>query len=98
MPFYRYFCFAGEAHYEASRKTDFDTETDAFFLVNTNIMFRPSYNSSQSLIQNFNRLSIGFSIFNLFDVEYYHPAGLEHAMDTIIQNGREYTLRITLAI
>jgi len=97
-PFFRHFCFAGEAHYEPGRKTDFDTKTGGIFLVNTNLRFRPMFTGSQGIMRTMNRLRIDFSVFNLFDVEYYHPAGLEHEMEDIIQNGREYTVRISLAL
>lgn len=74
--------------WESSRKTIDGEKTSSYWLSALNIKTVPL----------FNRLSLMLKINNLFDQLYYHPAGLEHEMDQIVQPRRHYLFSIEIKL
>jgi len=70
--------------HESERLTVYDTKTKPFFLANLNLV-------SKTFLQRF-RASL--LVNNLFDIEYAYPGGYEHLQDAIIQDGRDFILRL----
>ena len=82
---------AGDLQYETSRKTVYDTQTDAYML--SNMTFRAQENASfmQFLPGGWH---LDLQLRNLFDTVYTTPGGFEHLQPAIQQNGRNYLLEI----
>ena len=78
--------FAGlEVQYNSKSKTLADDYTDDFVLTNLTLTYSgPS-----------KRLEIAAGLYNLFDVEYAHPAFGEHTQDVIEQDGRAFRIKLT---
>ena len=47
-------------------------------------------------VQFFGRCNVALKVNNLFDQRYFHPAGLEHTMDQIVQPRRNYQLSVEI--
>jgi iron complex outermembrane receptor protein len=77
---------AAELQYMSERTTLYDTETDAFVVMNFNV--------SAQLFENKVKASVG--VFNLLDEEYFDPGSEEHYQDSILQNGRMFRASLTL--
>ena len=70
--------------HESERLTVYGTKTKPFFLVNLNLKSKPILKHIRASIL----------VNNLFDVEYAYPGGYEHLQDAIIQDGRNFILRL----
>lgn len=84
IPVSKYFFISTQAFFESGRITVHRIKTDPFLLTNLNF-------SSEPL---FGHVKFIFQIRNLFDTEYRYPGGFEHLQDAIVQNGRNFALRI----
>jgi iron complex outermembrane receptor protein len=84
IPLFKNFHASIETSYSSSRLTVYGTRTDPYLL--TGIHF-----SSKPL---FRHLRFSLRVDNLFDIEYRHPGGYEHAQPAIVQDGREFSLKI----
>ena len=88
VPLYRDKLFGGlEVQYTGSRKTLAGKDVDDFFVTNLTLF-------SKNLIKG---LELSGSVYNLFDKKYADPAGREHLMDTIPQDGRSFRVKLTYA-
>ena len=88
VPLYRDKLFGGlEVLYTSSRKTLAGKDVDDFFVTNLTLF-------SKNLIKG---LELSGSVYNLFDKKYADPAGGEHRMDTIPQDGRSFRVKLTYA-
>jgi len=76
-----------EFRYDGSRYTVQETETEGNLLVDLTL----------STGRFMNRAKASLAIKNLFDTEYYHPAGWEHTQYQIIQPGRVLRLRLDVS-
>jgi outer membrane receptor protein involved in Fe transport len=76
---------AAEVAAETGRRTLAGSETPAFGVVDLNLAgIRPAH-----------RVEAEIKVRNLLDVRFRLPGGSEHRMDSIVQDGRSITLRIT---
>jgi outer membrane receptor for ferrienterochelin and colicins len=88
VPLYRDKLFGGlEVLYTSKRKTLAGKDVDDFFVTNLTLF-------SKNL---FKGLELSGSVYNLFDKKYADPAGREHLMDTIPQDGRSFRVKLTYA-
>lgn len=78
------FRLSGSLLYETSRRTVQDTRTDAYWLANTNLSYRPARWP----------VDVELQVRNLLDESYAYPGGLEHRQDSIAQDGRTYAIRL----
>lgn len=65
-------------------KTIRNNDIDPVFLCNLNLLYKGIYDHFD--------LSLG--IYNLFNQKYYVPASVEHDMDSVVQQGTTYLLKI----
>lgn len=82
-----HFSLAAEMQYETSRRTVYGKKTGSYVLANLNI-------STEQILDH---LGCSILVRNLFDVAYKTPGGLEHRQAAILQDGRNYTVRIEYA-
>ena len=88
VPLYTDKVFAGtEVQYMSKRKTLKGKDTSDFFLTNVTLF-------SQRIVKG---LELSASVYNIFDEKYGDPAGEEHEMDTIKQDGRSFRVKLTYA-
>ena len=78
------FKLAAQLAYDHERLTTQGTEIDEYVLTNVNV-------STPALLD---RLRVSLSVRNVFNAEYYTPAGFEHVQDRIPQYGRRVLLRL----
>jgi len=84
LPIKNLFIVSGLAQYETGRKTIYETETDPYFLANFNI--------TSDLL--WNHFKVSLLVKNLFNVTYYLPGGFEHVQPAIIQDKRNFVVKI----
>jgi iron complex outermembrane receptor protein len=84
VPVLKHFFTSVEAFYESDRITLSGNRTKSFLLTNVHL----------ASVKLFNHFKFSFQVRNMFDVEYRTPAGYEHFQDSILQNGRNFTLKI----
>jgi len=84
VPLFKHFFTSVETFYESSRITLSGNRTNSYLLTNVHL-------SSGKL---FNHFKLSLQIRNLFDREYRTPGGYEHIQDSLIQNGRNFTLKL----
>lgn len=84
LPLLRYLFISSLWQYESERTTVAGTKTDPFLLTHLTLTSR----------RLFDHLSASLQIRNLFDSSYSHPGGPEHIQPSILQNGREFSLRM----
>jgi iron complex outermembrane receptor protein len=84
LPLFNSLFFGIQALYESERLTVYGTKTDPFLIANINLETGPLWNH------------VGFSVrvANIFNQAYSYPGGLEHRMDAILQNGRNWICRL----
>jgi len=73
-----------EMQYESGRKTLNGNDTDSHLITNLTLF-------NKNWIKN---LKLSASIYNLFDEAYSQPAGEEHVMNTIEQDGQTFRLKM----
>ncbi len=88
IPFYKHFFASLESFYESERRTIYDTWTKSYLLTNFHLF-------SGEL---FKHLKVSFQVRNLFDVKYWTPGGFEHVQPALLQNGRNFTLKVEYII
>ncbi len=76
---------AVELHYEDSRITIYETETEPYILTNLSLV-------SGGLLSN---LELAFKVHNVFDTYYETPGGWEHLMPGIPGYGRTFKMSIS---
>lgn len=84
VPVLNYFQFSAQFFYETSRFTVYETQTESHILTHVNL----------TTIPLFNHFKLSFLVRNLFNTTYAYPAGLEHWQEAIIQDGRNFILRM----
>lgn len=84
VPVLNYFRFSAQFFYETSRFTVYETQTESHILTHVNL----------TTIPLFNHFKLSFLVRNLFNTTYAYPAGLEHWQEAIIQDGRNFILRM----
>lgn len=80
------FTFSPEFFYETKRITIYNTTTNPFFLTNLNL-------TSKTF---FKYVRVNFKIRNIFNREYSYPGGYEHVQKTIIQDGRNFSIGVSV--
>ncbi|TAN53361.1 MAG: TonB-dependent receptor [Methylococcaceae bacterium] len=75
-----------ENQYTSARKTDNGGEADGYFLSNLTL-------TAQRLMPG---VELSASVYNLFDVRYFDPVDAAHRQDMILQDGRNFRLKLTL--
>ena len=70
--------------HESERLTLYEAKTKPFFLANLNL----------TTSRLFGHLKVSFLINNLFDTQYAYPGGYEHLQDAILQDGRNFIVRL----
>ena len=86
FPFIRDKLFASmEEQFTSKRKTFAGNEPNAFFITNFTLF-------SQNLIKG---LEVSASVYNLFDKKYGDPGSAEYVQDLLMQDGRNYRLKVT---
>lgn len=88
VPFYNHFFASLETFYESGRRTVYDTWTKSFLLTNFHLFSR----------ELFKHLRVSFQVRNLFNVKYWTPGGLEHVQPALLQNGRNFSLKVEYTI
>lgn len=73
-----------ELQYQDERRTVADDKTDAFILVNLNVLAREVAKG----------LTVSATVYNLFDEEYSYPGSEEHDQDQIKQDGRLFRVKL----
>jgi iron complex outermembrane receptor protein len=84
LPLLRHLFISSLWQYESGRTTVAGTKTDPFLLTHLTM-------TSHRL---FDHLSASLQVRNLFDSSYSYPGGPEHLQPSILQNGREFSLRL----
>jgi iron complex outermembrane receptor protein len=85
VPLFKKKLFAGlDLQYTSKRRTLDGTEAQAFWLPNITIFGR----------QLLKGMDLSFSVYNLFDQKYGDPGAEEHLQKIIIQNGRDFRLKL----
>ncbi|MEP6573601.1 MAG: TonB-dependent receptor [Gemmatimonadota bacterium] len=84
-----------EVHYESSRRTVYQTTTDAFVLTSASLQFSPRLSGS-GIARLADHIELGLRLDNIFDVRYANPGGVEHIQPAIPQDGRTFSLRADL--
>lgn len=74
-----------EEHYTGRKKTLAGSQTRDFFITNITLF-------SRNLLEN---LELSGSVYNLLNSKYFVPAGGEHLMDSIEQDGRSFRVKAT---
>jgi outer membrane receptor for ferrienterochelin and colicins len=74
-----------EEQYTSRKNTLTGNQTGDFFITNVTL-------SSRNLLKN---LELSGSIYNLFNSKYFVPAGSEHRLDSIEQDGRTFRVKAT---
>lgn len=82
--------WAGEFLYESGRRTVYDAVTDSYLITNFRVSYAPTLRSAQTPV------SFSFKLNNAFDRSYSTPGGFEHLQAAIRQNGRNYTVEMTV--
>lgn len=85
FPVIKKFFIVPEFFYETERTTLAENATDPVFLVNLSIR----------TARFFKYFEMSVKARNLFDTEYYAPAGYEHVQDALIQDHRSLFLQLT---
>jgi iron complex outermembrane receptor protein len=86
FPFIKDKLFASmEEQFTSKRKTFAGNEANAFFTTNFTLF-------SQNLMKG---LEISGSVYNLFDKKYGDPGSAEYVQDLLMQDGRNYRLKVT---
>ena len=88
----------GEFIYESSRLTIRETRTAPFFLVGLNLRFTPRFSEYSEWERLANMMEMSFQVNNLFNVSYEMPAGFEHRQTSIVQNGRNFVLKMGIKL
>ncbi len=83
-PVLEQFYAAIQLQYETERITVYETETDPYLLTNIHLSTAPL----------FGHLKLSFLVRNLFDVDYRLPGGFEHLQPAIIQDGRNFAVKL----
>lgn len=96
IPFLKHFTVFAEGQYEGSRYTWGGTYTLPYFLMNSNLMFRPRIDPSRKKAKWLNQSSISFRAYNLFDQFYQHPSRQELQTRYMGQNGRTWQTKLIL--
>ncbi|NIM18221.1 MAG: TonB-dependent receptor [Candidatus Aminicenantes bacterium] len=84
VPIFTHFFASLETFYESNRITLDRVKTKPYLLTNLHL-------SSQKLFDHF---KFSFQIKNLFAVAYRTPGGYEHIQDSLLQDGRTFTLKL----
>jgi outer membrane receptor for ferrienterochelin and colicin len=84
VPVFKHFFTSLETFYESGRITLNRTGTEPYLLTNLHI-------SSRKL---FNHFRFSFQVKNLLDKEYRTPGGYEHIQNSLVQDGRSFTLKL----
>lgn len=84
VPVMNLFMVSGSAQYETERTTVYGTKTDSYFLANFNI--------ASDLL--WDHLKVSLLVRNLFDTTYSLPGGFEHRQPAIIQDKRNFVVKI----
>lgn len=88
---------AFEMQYQTGRLTVQGFSTDPFFITNLNIATSsPANRESRERLLDWLRVTL--LVRNLFNVKYATPGGFEHQQAGIIQNGREFLLKLELTL
>ncbi len=86
MPLVRERLVAGvEGQYMSGRKTLAGDTIGGFFIANVTAL-------GVNIVKD---LEVSASVYNLFDKRYADPASEEHVQDVIVQDGRDYRVKIT---
>ncbi len=93
--FAKHFKVGTEAYYETERMTVNETETEAYLLVNLNLVLAPELSPSSAMAPFLNNTKLSLRIKNLFDQEYANPGGYEHLQDQIVQDGRTFVVKLS---
>ena len=80
------FTFSPECFYETKRTTIYKTSTNPFFLTNVSL-------TSKTI---FKYIRVNLKIRNIFNQEYSYPGGFEHVQKTIIQDGRNFSIGVSV--
>ena len=75
---------AAQLQYETGRVTVYHKRTDSYLLTNIHLSTTPL----------FGHLELSFLVRNLFDVDYRLPGGFEHIQPAIIQDGRNFAVKL----
>jgi outer membrane receptor for ferrienterochelin and colicins len=94
LPIFNHFRFSQDALFESGRLTIYDTKTNPFVLLNSQLMFDPQFNDATGMKKQLNRIRLYFRVRNLLNTVYAYPGGTEHLMPAIIQNGRNFIAKI----
>jgi len=84
FPIFRSVYLGLQILHESERLTLYDTRTEPFFLANLNL----------TTSRLFDHLKVSFLINNLFDTRYAYPGGYEHLQAAILQDGRNFIIRL----
>lgn len=96
VPFLKHFSFFTEGQYEGPRLTLDNQRTTSFFLLNTNLLFRPRIASGGKLAAFINKSNFSVRVYNLLDEFYQHPGGQLITTPLVQQNGRTWQSQLTL--
>lgn len=96
VPFLKHFSFFTEGQYEGPRLTFDNQRTTSFFLLNTNLLFRPRIESGGKMAKFINKSNFSVRVYNLLDEFYQHPGGQLISLPLVQQNGRTWQSQLTL--
>ena len=80
------FTFSPECFYETKRITIYNTSTNPLFLTNVSL-------TSKTI---FKYIRVNLKIRNIFNQVYSYPGGYEHVQKTIIQDGRNFSIGVSV--
>lgn len=98
LAFARHFAVSAEGRFESGRTTVQQTTTDPFFLLNSQFTISPDLNPDSRAAKVLKQVSLRFKVRNVFNTQYAYPGGFEHYQPSIVQDGRNYSLRLTVQI
>jgi outer membrane receptor for ferrienterochelin and colicins len=89
--FAKHFRLSPEAQYRGRSITVQGGYAERYFLLNANLGFEPVF---QTRSRWANRFQVYLKIRNVLNTVYAHPAGFEHLMPTIQQDGRNFEVKL----
>lgn len=95
-PVFKHIYAATEFQYETARLTVYAAKTTPYLLTNLNLWVKPQSTGDRPRTSWLHHLRLSFTVRNLFDVTYKTPGGFEHKQPGIVQNGRNYTVKLGL--
>lgn len=97
LPVLHHLRLSQDALFESSRITVYGTQSDPYLLLNSLLMFDPQWEGTTGIRKVLDHFRLSLRVRNLLNTQYGYPGGSEHLMPVILQNGRNYILKLQFA-